>query len=203
MAVMPVRTTFQITRLDQKNVIASPVRQELLDVLARVGDASLAELGALLGRPADGLYYHVGLLERAGLVKPAGHRVRGGRREARFKAIARQFTVRYEPASRRHMQAMNGIVGAMLRLGIRDSRRAIASGTTRFHGPERDLWALRTIGSLRSPQLRQVNRAIGALAKTATRHDSRGRLYAVTVLLTPLDHRANRTGRRPRKGRKP
>ena len=27
----------------------------------------------------------------------------------------------------------------------------------------------------------------------------RGRLYAVTVLLTPLDHRSNKTGRRPRK----
>ena len=45
-----------VSRLDQMRVLASPVRQEMLDALTRMGAVSLAELGAVLGRPADGLY---------------------------------------------------------------------------------------------------------------------------------------------------
>jgi hypothetical protein len=196
--LMPVRAIQGISRLGQKRVLSSPVRQELLDVLARVGKASLAELGALLGRPADGLYYHVRMLARAGLVRSAGVRARAGHREALFRATARQYAVRYTPASTPHLRAMNDIVSAMMRLGIRDFRRALAGGASRVDGPERDLRAMRTTGWLQGAHVRQVNRNIGALAKTVSRHDPRGRLYAVTVLLTPLDHRANRTGRRPR-----
>jgi predicted transcriptional regulator len=66
-----LRTT-RITRLDQMTVLASPVRQELLDVLARMGTVSLAEVAAALGRAPDGLYYHARLLHRAGLVESAG-----------------------------------------------------------------------------------------------------------------------------------
>jgi hypothetical protein len=152
----------------------------------------------LLGRPADGLYYHVRLLMRVGLVRSAGARTRDGHRESLFRATARQFAVRYTPTSTPNVRAMNDIVTSMLRLGVRDFRRALASGTTRCEGPVRDLWAMRTTGWLVRPRVGQINRMIGALVKTASRHDPKGRLYAVTVLLTPLDHRANRTGRRPR-----
>jgi len=200
---MPKRPLLPITRLDQKKVLTSPVRQELLDVLARVGDVSLAELGALLGRPADGLYHHVRLLVRVGLVRRAGERVRGRRREALFRAAAPQFALRYTPPTRPHVAAMNAIVAAMLRLGIRDFHRAMAGGALRVEGPERDVWALRTTGWLRTPQLREVNRAIAALSRTATRQEAAGQLYAVTVLLTPLRQRTNRTGRRPRQGARP
>ena len=199
-ARMPVHAIHRISRLDQKRALSSPVRQELLDVLARAGEISLTELGAMLGRPADGLYYHVRLLMRVGLVRSAGARTRGRHREALFRATARQFAVRYTPASAPNVRAMNDIVTSMMRLGIRDFRRALASGATRFEGPVRDLWAMRTTGWLVRPRVGQINRMIGALAKAASRHDPKGRLYAVTVLLTPLDHRANRTGRRPRGG---
>jgi hypothetical protein len=192
---------YVISRLDQKQAIASPMRQELLDVLSGSDAVSLAELGAALGRPADGLYYHVRQLVRVGLVRSAGQRTRrDGRREALFAAVARQFTIRYAPSTAPHVQSMNAVVAAMLRLGMRDFRRALIGGATRLEGPARDLWALRTIGWLRPEHVRQVNRGIRDLSRTATRHVPHGRLYAVTVLLTPLDHRANRTGRRPRKG---
>jgi hypothetical protein len=200
---MPVRAIHRISRLDQKRALSSPVRQELLDVLARAGRVSLTELGALLGRPADGLYYHVRLLMRVGLVRFAGARTRDGHHETMFRATARQFALRYTPSSAPNVRAMNDIVTSMMRLGIRDFGRALASGATRCEGPARDLWAMRTTGWLVRPRVRQVNRMIGALVSAASRHEPKGRLYAVTVLLTPLDHRANRTGRRPRaKGRR-
>lgn len=186
-----------VSHLSQIKVLVSPLRQELLDVMARMGAVSLAEVAAALGRPADGLYYHVRLLQRVGLVEPAGSRAVGGRREALFRAVASQFRLRYAEAPPAQARAVTAIVGSMLRLGARDFRRALASGGNRVDGPTRDLWALRTTGWLGDAQLREVNRRVADLAAATTHTDATGRLYAVTVLLTPLDHRA----RRPRAGR--
>src|SRR5438105_9118201 len=178
--------TATIRHLAQMAVLASPVRQELLDVLARMGTTSLAELGALLGRPADGLYYHVRLLQRAGLVEPAGTRRRGGRSEALVRATASQFMIRYASRPPAEMRAVSAIVATMLRLGSRDFRRALGDPTTRVEGPERDLWALRTTGWLLPAQVRRINRLIRELSAAASRFEPKGRLYAVTVLLAPL-----------------
>src|SRR5260221_8747620 len=92
---MPTHARKFITRLDQMSALASPVRQEVLDVLARVGTASLGEIAAALGRPADGLYYHVRALQKVGLAHAAGSRTRAGRREALDCAAAPQFALRY------------------------------------------------------------------------------------------------------------
>ena len=53
-------------------VLASPVRQEIVDTLAMLGgEASVAALAEQLGRPADGLYYHLRLLEQHELIVEA------------------------------------------------------------------------------------------------------------------------------------
>src|SRR5213075_1958557 len=101
-----------ISRIDQMRVLSSPARQELLDVLARMGSVSLTELGAVLGRPADGLYYHVRLLQRRGLVRSAGSRVVRGRREQLFRTVASQFGLRYAAAPSPRAQAVTGVVGS-------------------------------------------------------------------------------------------
>jgi predicted transcriptional regulator len=190
-----------LTRPGQLAVLTSPVRQELLDVLARMGTVSLADVAEVLGRPADGLYYHVRLLVRAGLVRAAGTRTRGGRKEALFHATASQFAVRYPAGPAARARAMNAIVGSMLRLAMRDFRRAVVRDDVRLAGPERDVWALRTTGWLLPAHVRQVNRLIRRLSGTTARTAPRGRLYAVTVLLTPLDRRDRRQATRPpRKG---
>ncbi len=192
----------RISRRDQLAAIVSPVRQELLDVLARVDAVSLAELGALLGRPSDGLYYHVRALRRAGLVESAGTRTVGGRKEEMVRAVASQFAIRYAAAPAHHADAVRSVIGAMLRLGVRDFHRALRTDGTKLEGLDRDLWALRTTGWLRPADLRRVNALIRRLAVSTARRRPPGRLYALTVLLTPL-HRNNVTGRRPRRSSSP
>lgn len=187
-----------ITRPEQLRALVSPVRQELLDAMARMGTVSIAEMAVVLGRPADGLYYHVRALQRVGLIESAGTRRGGARDEALFRATAGQFAIRY-PQAVAGRRAMTAIVGAMLRLGTRDFARALAHEDVRVEGPQRDVWALRTTGWLTPVQLRDVNRHIATLARAATRPGKAGRLYAVTILLAPLVQRDNKTGRRPRK----
>src|SRR5262249_10319210 len=137
----------------QLAVLRSPLRQEMLDVIARWGrPVALAQVAAMLGRPADGLYYHARLLERAGLVRATTKRTSDNRAEPVYESIAPQYKLRYQ----RRSPAVMSIVSSMLRLGARDFRRALGSGKAKLDGPDRDLWALRQTGWLRPDQVRRV-----------------------------------------------
>jgi DNA-binding transcriptional ArsR family regulator len=187
-----------VSRPDQMAALASPARQELLDALARMGTASLAELAETLGRPADGLYYHVRALEKVGLVRAAGSRKVGRRSERLVRALAPEYALRYPDAPAARARAAGAIVSGMLRLCIRDYRRAFGRSENRVSDPVRDVWALRTTGWLTPREVADVNRHVRGLRDAVSRSGPRGRLYAVTILLAPLDHRS-----RPRAVRTP
>ena len=121
---MPPLVRRTISDRAQLKALVSPVRQELIDLLARTGPASAAELGKLIRRPADGLYYHLRALQRAGLVSSAGRRVRSGRHEALFHSTHREPALRHDPSPGGNSPAVTAIVATMLRLGIRDFWKA-------------------------------------------------------------------------------
>jgi DNA-binding transcriptional ArsR family regulator len=182
--ILPVRTHWIATPA-QAAALVSPVRQEILDVLARIGTASIAEIAETLGRPADALYYHLKQLVRVRLVVQSV-RSRGRRPEALYRTVAPMLALHYgSPLTPR-------IVGSMLRLGARDFRRAFARGGVPVMGPRRELWALRTTGWLTPAGVAGVNRSMRALRDTVSRPGRRGRLYAITILLTPLDRSRRR-----------
>ena len=175
----------------------SAPRQEIVDVLSGLDAVSVRELAAALGRPADTLYFHLRALTRAGLVRAAGFRYRGGRREALFRTLAPELRLQYDPEQQLNRDAVTAIVGSMLRLGTRDFRRAFRPGTAVVSGPTREIWALRRAGRLTAAQLAAVNRSIERLAQALSTSRGAGRLYAVTVVLTPLER--DRAGRRKQK----
>jgi DNA-binding transcriptional ArsR family regulator len=191
-----------ISNAAQLKALASPVRQELIDLLARTGPASAAELGRLVQRPADGLYYHLRELQRVGLVLSAGTRERAGRREEFFRAIHREPTLRHDPSPGGNTPAVIPIVTSMLRLGIRDFKKGAASPKVRTQGPRRELWAIRVTGWLSPAQLAEANQRIRALRDVADRRGPKGKLYAITILLAPLGHRARKRQQRSRSSRR-
>lgn len=173
----------------QLAALAAAARQEVVDVLAELGTVSVAELAAALGRPADALYFHLRALVRVGLVEKVGHRSRAGGKEALFRTVAPELMLKYEPHKASNRKAVSAIVASMLRLGIRDFHGAFQPGNAIVSGPQRELWALRKAGRLSLPQLAGVNRSIRTLTKAFSAESGHGRLYAITILLTPLDHR--------------
>jgi DNA-binding transcriptional ArsR family regulator len=195
MVARPDRT---ISEPAQLRVLASPLRQEILDLIARTGDAQVSEIASLLGRPADSLYYHLRELERVGLVVSSRARANGRRGEMLFRAAHREPTLLHDVSPRGNTPAVASIVASMLRLGIRDFRNASASGGVCTQGSGRELWALRVTGWLDAGQIAGINRRIHGLKDAVGRPRSRGKLYAITILLTPLTHRTRRK-RQPRK----
>lgn len=186
-----------IRRDDQLAVLACAARQEIVDVLAAMGTVSVAELAAVLGRPADAQYFHLRALQRTGLVRHVGYRYRKGRKEALFRAVAPELRLHYEPRKESNRKRVTAIVASMLRLGIRDFRRAFHRPDVNVSGPRRELWALRTTARLSLQEIAQVQRSIVRLKDAFGTPRGQGRLYAITVLLTPLDRR-----RESKKGKK-
>jgi DNA-binding transcriptional ArsR family regulator len=184
----------------QLNALASAARQEIVDVLSRMGTVTVAELAAALGRPADALYYHLRVLARVGLVIPVDSDKPHGRRETCYRTIAPELHLEYSSANRKRVRSTSAIVSSMLRLGSRDFRRSLAIGEAELSGPGRELWALRATGWLKADEIQDVNKKIQDLRDTVWKPKSTGRLYGVTILLTPLDHR--RRNQRVEHGRK-
>lgn len=199
------RAVYFIRDSKQLAALASAARQEIVDVLAEMGTVSIAELAATLGRPADALYFHVRRLTQVGLVRPEGYRSRGGRKEALYRTAEPELMLQYDPQHPATRKAVSAIVASMLRLGIRDFGRALQRGDVVVSGPQRELWALRATGRLSPKQIAGVNRSIQRLKDSVSNPQQRGRLYAVTILLTPLDRsRSSDASAKPkRKGRKP
>lgn len=173
----------------QMRALAAATRQEIVDVLPRMGTISVAELAAALGRPADSLYFHLRILQRVGLIRSAGSRPAARRREALFRAAGPELSLSYRPGNKGNAQEVNPIIASMLRLGIRDFHNAFKDADASVSGPYRELWALRRTAWLSRSQIARVNRYIHKLMHEMAMPRRNGRLYAVTLVLTPLTRR--------------
>jgi len=188
---MQHRSKYVIRNQRQLRALISAVRQEIVDALVKLGSASAGDLAATLGRPADALYYHLRALKKSGLVINAGFRGAGRRKEEIFRTIAADLRLHYQPDDGGNRRVVTAIVGSLLRLGARDFRRAFGKGSAAVLGPRRELWATRQVGWLLPKELERVNASIERLRKVVSRPRPGGRLYAITVLLTPLEARSS------------
>ena len=180
---------YLIRRETQLKALTAAARQEVVDVLEQMGTISVAQLAAALGRPADALYFHLRALVRAGLVRHAGYRASSRRREALYRTVKPELQLGYQPRNAGNRRQVSAIVASMLRLANRDFRRSFQGGRVVVSGAHRELWAWRKVGRLSHATLAQLNHRIQQLADKVSASRGRGRLYGVTVILTPLDHR--------------
>jgi DNA-binding transcriptional ArsR family regulator len=177
---------FLIRSRTQLEALSSSLRQELSDVLAETGAATVAELAAILGRAADGLYYHLRILEKAGLVTSTRRRLSGRKTEVVYRSIARGVAIDIEAIRRDANKTLCAVVGSMLRLGARDYRRALGREETMLAGPRRELMVRRKTAWLKPAQVRAMISSIDQLDHDMSGSPKVGRLYAITILFTPL-----------------
>lgn len=181
----------------QLGALASPVRQEIVDTLEALGgEAPVAALAAQLGRPSDGLYYHLRLLVRAGLLDPLADVGDGRRYRIRGRGGAR-LRLQYLPGATPNARAVERVVAGMLRIARRDFAAAIRREETVAEGPGRTLWASRTKGWVGAAELEAVNALLERLIELLQRGPSstRRQLLAVTWAIAPVMARAPRRGR--------
>ncbi|MGH8172179.1 MAG: helix-turn-helix domain-containing protein [Rhodanobacteraceae bacterium] len=184
---------------DEIELLASPTRIELIDTLEALGgEASVAELAAQLGRPADGLYYHLRQLAAGGLI--VEENATDGRRY-RSRVRGERLRLRYRPGSTANSKAVGRVAASVLRVAGRDFARAIADADTTVEGSLRELWASRGKGWVGKSELVEINRILMRLIMLLQRPRTanRDRLIALSWILAPVDakpaRRAPRTAR--------
>lgn len=177
-------------------LLAAPARQELIDTLEALGgEASVATLAAQLGRPADGLYYHLRLLLRGGLLDELPDEGDGRRYRTKAEQGAR-LQLRYRGGRNAGAAAMEKVGASMLRIASRDFASALREGDVVTDGPEREICASRTKGWVDSKDLAEINRLLGRALQLLhkPRSAARDKLIAVTVVIAPLPVKPSRRG---------
>lgn len=188
---------FEIEDLEQLRALASPVRQGIVDALEALGPSTVAELAEVLDAPADGLYYHLRILKRRGLVVEQGRSARAGRPQATFDVAGRPTLIRYAPQTPERVAAITRLVGSMVRSALRSFRRSLVPGVE-MEGPRRSVWAGRRTARLSPERLEEVNALVGRVMQVLEESrgsNGEGKMYSFTFALSPLAH-----GRRSRAG---
>lgn len=169
-------------------VLASPVRQEIVDTLASLGgDASAADLALQLGRHADGLYYHLKILCKAKLVVEMEAHGEDERRYRLAGATAQPLRLAYRVPDQRHLTALRKFARGLMQVAEKDFGEALEMPGVALDGPARQLWAARNKGWLSQHELDEVNVLLERLCQlmSQTRTDQRNQLLSCTFALAP------------------
>ena len=118
-----------IDSIDELRTIANPLRISILDLLI-VEPRTVKEIGRALGINSTKLYYHVGEMERAGLVRLVHTELQSGILAKFYRAAARYYYISPSllQTSGSHDSAGSEFLATHIESGARDLRRAVGSG---------------------------------------------------------------------------
>lgn len=178
--------TFVADREDQRRALTSPIRLEILGHF-RSGPTSVAELAERMGRPASALYYHVGILENAGILVRAGERPAGKRQETLYRPVAPRIEMAADPESPDSIEAAARAAGTAFRMAERDLEAALREGCARQEGEDRNFIASRMHCRLAPKDLAEINAHLEAIFEIAARETPDADEYcSFTFALMPL-----------------
>lgn len=186
--------TRAIRNPDHIRLLASPVRHELVDTLAALGgQATVGTLAEQLGRPADGLYYHLGLLVDGGLLREAA----GDDGERVFELVrsgATPLRLAYDVTKDDTRDALRTYAKGLLQVAERDFNDALSRPDVAVAGAQRELWAARNKGWVSKEDLAEANALLERLCElmSNTRDPARTRLMSFAFVLAPTAQRGKR-----------
>jgi DNA-binding transcriptional ArsR family regulator len=182
------RRPYKIKDPDQLELLASPIRQEIVDAVAALGECSARELARELGVAPDALYYHLKKLVSAGLLASVGQRAATRRPEEVYRTAARDMLMVWDLDDPQVSAAILKAMGAVLRMAERDFRRGAELPTARSGTRDRNLGGGRVTAWLTRGELEQVNGLLGRVEQIfhgARRTRSR-ELVSLTWLIAPM-----------------
>jgi predicted transcriptional regulator len=171
----------------QLAALSSPLRLEMIGELKASGPCSIRQLAERMDRAADGLYHHVRVLLRAGVLVQSGERKVGRRIEAVYALAADRIGGKVRRNSAASREAAIRAAGAVARLAMRELTAAVRAGDVgeslrpKARAMRQKTWL--TDESLHE-LLRLLTKVEELLARSAVR--KQGRPYSLTTILAPL-----------------
>lgn len=176
----------EIHRTDQVAALLHPVRQKIMDVLARQ-TATPSEVARIIGLPANKVHYHVNILHKAELVVLTETRKVGSVTEKYFRAVAEDFHIDSNQLDSEGVQRLYPMVTTELKQLLRDFRSLSASPEEAFKKHH----AVLSISRLRADETAEVD-IDSAIEKLRTKYAAAkesypGRPYRLVVAFVPMD----------------
>jgi DNA-binding transcriptional ArsR family regulator len=185
----PVRW-YVVREARQIRLLGSPLRQALIDTIVSSGPCTVGTLSQVLGRPMDRLYYHLRLLEDAGLVIARNVKPGIGRRDAAFDVPGRPMRLQYDLRNAANKRAVRAAVRSIWRASQADFARGLNDPKSVVSGSARNLWAARAQARLTPSDLAKVNQHVKEIIQIMTRARERHagkRMLQFTFALSPCE----------------
>jgi len=177
--------------------LSSPLRLEILGLFTRGEPLAIADMAGLMGRKAGSLYHHVGILEKAGLLRRVGTRPKGKRHEALFMPAALRMEMEAPHDDQGAVDFAVKALASAFRMAERDLGAALRDGRCEREGPQRSLFATRAHMRATPQLLEKVNGHLKALedllvAEAAKDHDpsAPAQHLSLTIALLPMKGRS-------------
>ena len=139
-------TTLTASGREQKSALASPLRLEIIGLFTNPEALAISDMAQLMGRSAGSLYHHVGILEKAGLLKRSGTRPKGKRYEALFRPAASRVELDATSSGEESVQLAVKTLASAFRMAERDLESALRAGIRRLSSGESEGAAQRSGG---------------------------------------------------------
>jgi predicted ArsR family transcriptional regulator len=170
-------------------VLASPVRQEIYDLMRSLGPTTVRQLAGQLEVPANSLYFHLKKMERAGIVKVVETIKRAqSPPESIYDLVDSDLSFNFDVSDSEHAGLLITATAAMLRLCLRDFQSASRSSRTVGKGSKRNFRAARLVAWLTVAETRKVNTLIEELSEIlqGSRKRPDANRFAVAWTMCPL-----------------
>lgn len=178
--------TLRIGDVAQLRALRTPLRQEVLATLSRLGSASVKEMATELGRAPASLYYHIHELAEAGLIREVDRRPAGRRTEAVYGPAAQRIIIDRNPRSKAFAEALAELHRATLRTAERELVSALGVRRSKKEPPDDEaITLLRMTARLTPATARLARKKLKALARFLAEHDDaeQGETFAFTAAL--------------------
>ncbi len=193
----PKPKAFILRTDEQKKAVASPLRMEILGLFVDRKPLSVAEIAQQMGRTATGIHYHVGFLEKAGLLRRVGRQKSGSRPETLYEPVADVFKME----QKRDASPEDALktLSTAFRMAERDMRAALNNPDTKSVGPYRNIWGGRIHCRLSRKDLAELNRLLREIEQMlSTIHKDHepskdDSFVSLTLALMPLRNREVQT----------
>ena len=170
----------------------SPIRNQIRLAMEMLGDCTVNEIARHLGRSAESLYYHLRILQQAGLVQATGQQSSGTRSETVYRLRAKRVRVDATVRTRGFKASLGKIAGTLLRFAERCYQRAIQDDATVIKGDHREVRLIQVSARLSHSRVIELNRKLLELESFLESADDprEDRRFVLTMVLSPGESNA-------------
>lgn len=179
--------TLVLRRAAHLDALRSPCRCGMVQDLSLHGPDGVSSIARRLGRVPEGLYHHLRILVRCGLVVSDGVGRVGRRSETLYRLAAPRMRIDPHVRSAAYRKALGRSADGVLRAAARSYKDAVQRGGFSLDGPQRNLAVRVLTMRLNNRGLAELNRLLDRLVDRANRLGSTDgeRLQTMTLALVP------------------